>query len=134
VRNPKGGLSTELTVTVEDPRRKGNFVNIPSLFDGRPVNQEEALRRVKAAGWTDPETGRAIASFSSVEAAEEAAQARSKALAADPGFKAADAAAPAMLPRLQPGQDVHALGLKPGQAFIDPEGNERRYVPPGGAR
>lgn len=87
--NPEGGLSTEQTTTVEDPRQAGRFINIPTLFGGKKVGQAEALAIITGAGFKDPDTGRRIDSFASIAAAETAARKRSKALDEDPNIRAA---------------------------------------------
>lgn len=88
VVNPDEGLSTELTQTVEDPR--GGFMNVPTLFSGKPVPIEEAVDKIIKNGFKDPETGRAIENFKTVDAAVKAAQARSASLSSDPKFIEAD--------------------------------------------
>src|SRR5690606_3294523 len=78
VINDEGGISTERIITLEDPRQKGAWINIPSMYEGKVVSDPEALAIIVRAGFTDPETGRPIESFPSIEAAEEAAQLRTK--------------------------------------------------------
>lgn len=89
VVNPDGGLSTELVETVDDPRGAG-YINVPTLFEGRPVSIEEAVDKIIAAGYKDPETGRAIQNFRTIAAAEASARARSESLGSDPNFAAAE--------------------------------------------
>ena len=81
VRNPDGSISTERTATVPDPRTPGAWMNVPTMFGGRQVSEDEAIQRIAQAGYRDPETGRAIASFSDMDKAVSAAEARSAALA-----------------------------------------------------
>lgn len=78
-RNPDGSVSTELSITVKDPRT-GGWMNIPSMYGGKEVSEDEAIKRVQDAGYKDPETGRAIESFGSLKDAENAARTRSNAL------------------------------------------------------
>ena len=78
--NDDFSTSTELTVTVDDPRRSGRFINIPSMFDGREVSEQEAVRRISYAGFVDPETGRVIESFNTLSEAIKDAQDRSNGL------------------------------------------------------
>ena len=87
VVNPNGGLSTEITETVGVD---GGFVNIPTLYQGRPITHDEMLERIVEAGWTDPETGREVKVYATESEAVAAAQARTSALANDPGFQAAE--------------------------------------------
>ena len=90
VVNPEGGLSTEITQTVEDPVR-GGYVNIPSLYGGKPVSEEEALNKVISNRFRDPDTGRLLRHFNSIAEAEKEATARSSLLSSDPLFKRAEA-------------------------------------------
>ena len=85
LRNNQGGVSSELSITVTDPRLNGGrATNIPSIFGGKIVSQDEAIRRVVEAGGKDPETGRAVLSFDTIEGAEAAARQRSDQLGAAP--------------------------------------------------
>jgi hypothetical protein len=78
VKNPDGSVSTERSITVTDPRiNNGQPTNIPSMFGGKEVSEEEAIARIAAAGGKDPETGRALPGFNSIEEAVAAAKARS---------------------------------------------------------
>jgi hypothetical protein len=65
-------------------------MNIPSLFGGKPVSPDEALDRIVKAAFKDPETGKAIQSFATLQEAVKAAEARSAALAQDPKFQEAE--------------------------------------------
>ena len=80
IENPDGTVSSELSITVPDPRSPGHWINIPSMYEGREVPQADALARIGAAGYRDPETGREIQSYASMEEAEAAARARSAGL------------------------------------------------------
>lgn len=81
VQNPDGSVSTERSITVTDPRlNNGKPTNIPSMLDGKQVSQEEAIKRIIEAGGKDPETGRKVRSFESIEEAVRAARKRSKQL------------------------------------------------------
>ena len=78
VPNPDGSFSTEISITVTDPRINGGKpTNIPSMFGGAKVPQEEAIRRITEAGGVDPETGRALQGFNSIDEAVAAAKSRS---------------------------------------------------------
>lgn len=82
-RNSQGGVSSELSITVTDELlNEGRPTNIPSIFGGRIVPEREAIDIVVAAGGRDPETGRVLPGFDSIEAAERAAATRSKGLGA----------------------------------------------------
>lgn len=81
VQNPDGSVSTERSITVTDPRiNNGQPTNIPSMFGGQQLEQDEAISRIVAAGGKDPETGRALPAFGSIEEAVSAAKARSNQL------------------------------------------------------
>ncbi|MBP7482195.1 MAG: hypothetical protein KA788_06655, partial [Lacunisphaera sp.] len=75
VKNPDGSVSTERSVTVEID---GKWVNIPSMFGGKEVSEEEAVNIMQQNGMVDPETGRTMPTFNSLEEAETAARARSE--------------------------------------------------------
>jgi len=75
IRNRDGGSSTELRVIVEVD---GKQIVIPTIFDGKQVPINEAISRVVKAGMIDPETGRKINSFDTVDEAR-AEEARIKA-------------------------------------------------------
>lgn len=81
VQNRDGSVSTERSITVTDPRlNDGRPTNIPSMFGGREVSQDEAIERIVRAGGKDPETGRSLPAFDSIEEAVAAAKARSERL------------------------------------------------------
>ena len=81
IRSPDGSISTELTVTVVDPRiNNGRPTNIPSIFGGRRVSEREARDIVADAGGIDPDTGRTLPGFASIAQAETAAIQRSQAI------------------------------------------------------
>lgn len=81
ISNPDGSVSTERSITVTDPRlNSGRPTNIPSMFGGKEVSEDEAVRRIVAAGGKDPETGQPVQSFNSIPEAVEAAKARSAGL------------------------------------------------------
>lgn len=71
VRNADGTVSTELSITVTDPRLNGGMpTNIPSLWQGREVEQDEAIARAIASGIEYP-------SFRTISDAVRAAEAES---------------------------------------------------------
>lgn len=79
-------LSSELSITVTHPHiNKGKPSNIPSIFGGLVRSERESVNRIVAAGGQDPETGRKIRSFSSINEAIAAAVARSRTI--KPGRK-----------------------------------------------
>ncbi len=87
VQNEDGTVSTERSITVTDPRiNDSQPTNIPSMFDGVQVEQEEAINRISVAGGVDPETGRPLPGFDSIEDAVAAAEGRSAALGAAMGM------------------------------------------------
>tara|TARA_R110002051_G_scaffold4429_1_gene23566 strand:- start:1057 stop:2010 length:954 start_codon:yes stop_codon:yes gene_type:complete len=78
ISNPDGSFSTERSITVTDERiNDGQPTNIPSMFGGVEREEEEAIQRIVEAGGIDPETGRALPSFPSIDEAVKAAMARS---------------------------------------------------------
>lgn len=92
VPNPDGSYSTERSITVTDERiNEGKPTNIPSMYGGKQVDQETAIEIIMKNGGVDPETGRELPAFDTVEAAVEAAKARSDSLPAmEPWFQATE--------------------------------------------
>jgi len=85
VRNPDGTFSTERTITVTEPGiNQGRPTNIPSMFGGRQVSQDEAIRIIVENRGIDPETGRELPSFDTIEQAETAARMRSESINIQP--------------------------------------------------
>jgi len=81
VYNPDGSISTERTITVTDPRlNAGKPTNIPSIYGGNEVSEDEAIRIVVENKGIDPDTGQKLPGFKSVAEAEAAAKKRSNAL------------------------------------------------------
>ena len=80
IQNTQGSQSSELSITTEDPRTPGNYINIPSIYYGKVLSDDQALGLIMDSGYRDPMTGRAINSYPSVEEAVSAAQARSDAI------------------------------------------------------
>lgn len=73
-----GRTVSEISATIE---LNGDFVNIPTIFEGKIVSVDEALKRVRRKGrLVDPETGRTLPVFKTQKAAEAAAEKRSRAL------------------------------------------------------
>lgn len=86
-RNEDGTRSSERSITIENPNiNGGRATNIPTIFNGIEVGQEEAERIISEAGGVDPETGRRLEGFDSIDAAVAAAEERS------PGLKPVEAA------------------------------------------
>lgn len=83
MRNADGSVSTERSITVEIPEINGGKpTNIPTMFGGREVQPDEAIRKIIEAGGRDPETGRVLPGYASNEEAENAARGRSQAIGA----------------------------------------------------
>jgi hypothetical protein len=80
LRDPRGGYETEKSSTVE---LGGQFFNIPTIYGGQRVSVPEALARLRAAGWRDPDTGRPLTPYADQLTALAAARARSGALNED---------------------------------------------------
>ncbi|WP_417733128.1 hypothetical protein [Rosistilla oblonga] len=81
VRNSDGSVSTERTATVIDPRINGGKpTNIPTMYGGKQLSEDQAADIIASTNGVDPETGRVMAGFDSIKAAEKEAMARSKAL------------------------------------------------------
>ena len=77
IRNADGSVSTERTATFEVG---GQFINVPTMFGGKEVSEDEALDIVRKNGFRDPDTNRPIKAFKTMKEAEDAAVKRSKEL------------------------------------------------------
>jgi len=74
IQNEDGSVSSELSITITDPRiNKGKPTNIPSIWDGEKLSDEEAIERAISSG-------KKFESFKTIEDAVEAAVKRSKKL------------------------------------------------------
>lgn len=79
--NVDGSVSSERQVSVEvDEINDGKVTNIPTMFGGKQVSVDEAIGKIIEAGGKDPETGRKLPSFNSIEEADKAAIERSASL------------------------------------------------------
>jgi len=76
--NNQGGLSTELTVTIPAPG--GGFMVVPSIFNGQIVSEDQAATIINQNNGVDPETGRQVPVFPTIQEANQAAQVRSDSL------------------------------------------------------
>lgn len=77
VGNDDGSVSTEQTITVDHPE---GYINIPTMFGGKKVSPDEAIDIIKKSGGVDPDTGRTLPTFKTVEEAETEAQKRTRKL------------------------------------------------------
>ena len=78
IKNPDGSFSTERTATAKLPN--GNWINVPTIFGGKAVSEDEAVEIIMMNGMKDPETGRKLPTYESMEEAVRDAQERSKSL------------------------------------------------------
>ena len=75
---PDGSIETEKTITVTEPRINGGKpTNIPTIYNGKHVSDEEAIRIIEKNGGIDPDTGRKLEGFNSIKEAVTAAKSRS---------------------------------------------------------
>ncbi|NIA67580.1 hypothetical protein HBA54_03155 [Pelagibius litoralis] len=76
-----GQSVSELSITVTHPEiNAGKPTNIPTVYDGKIVTEQQAVAIVANAGGVDPDTGRELDGFDTIDEAEEAARARSQSL------------------------------------------------------
>jgi hypothetical protein len=126
ISNADGSVSTERSITVTDPRLNGGRpTNIPSMYGGKEVSEDEAVRRIVAAGGKDPETGQPVQSFNSIPEAVEAAKKRSMELGQQYGnslppisqqVNKSKAAHPSeAVPKFGPGSTKAAAALVPNE-------------------
>jgi hypothetical protein len=72
-KNADGSHSTEVSITVTNPRLNGGkATNIPSLWEGKEVGEDEAVDRAH-------KSGRSYRSYNSIDEAVTSAKSRSKA-------------------------------------------------------
>ncbi|HEX6786960.1 MAG TPA: hypothetical protein VF076_07165 [Acidimicrobiales bacterium] len=129
ISNPDGSVTTERSITVTDPRLNGGRpTNIPSVWDGRIVSQDEAIDAATRSGVSFP-------SFGSIDDAVGAARQRSDDLGAGrlpsiggasgvPGAPPPPPGGPAAAPR--PWTDINA-----GPSIIGGPGAPAPGSPPG---
>lgn len=89
IDNGDGSFSTEKTQTFQFD---GKYYNVPTIYGGKQVSSDEAANIISANGFIDPDTGRKLTPYSSLDEAKKAAEERSKALDSEitagstPGF------------------------------------------------
>lgn len=71
VTNPDGSKSHELSITIE---ADGHHMNIPTMFKGKRVTDDEAVAIMRKNNWIDPDTGKKVATFKTHAEALKAAQ------------------------------------------------------------
>lgn len=78
IRNRDGSYSTERTIT--GPWAPNDqWVNIPSMYGGFEYPEDRAVEIMRSNGWRDPDTGRRVQFFPTVDDAETEAAIRSMA-------------------------------------------------------
>lgn len=77
LRNKDGSISTEIGWTVPDPLRPGRYVTIPTIYGGKVVSDNDAIKIYTENKGVDRETGRALEHFKSMDEAKRHSDARS---------------------------------------------------------
>lgn len=91
-QNQDGDFVTERSITINDPRiNQGRATNIPTVFEGRFLNEQEAIDMVASSGGKDPITGRALQGFDSIDLAVNSAKERSANLLRTPSQQRVEA-------------------------------------------
>lgn len=134
VLNPDGSISTERSVTIEHPLINGGKpTNIPTMFRGRelpPLQAAELIAKFSQAHGSmrplDPETGKPLQAFATIEEAEEFAKSRSKQIELE--FAKAYDPEKLMKPQspLDAGLDNNAFGIGGNTFFGLPMGSFMR--------
>jgi len=75
VKNPDGSVSTERSITEQID---GKWMNIPSMYGGKEVSPDEAVDIIRKNKGVDPETGRVLPKFNSMQEALKEAERRSR--------------------------------------------------------
>ena len=85
--DPRGGVASEISITVSHPSINGGKpTNIPSIFAGKPLEgtfeqiERQAVEMIIKSGGKDPDTGRVLPGFGTMDEAVEAARKRSMGL------------------------------------------------------
>lgn len=86
--NSKGQLSTELTVSFDDPRTPGNSVIVPSIYGGKEYSAKDAFAIAAKNNFIDPDTGKPMTTVPNA-IVEQTAIEQHRQEAKDPGFIAA---------------------------------------------
>ena len=77
--DPTGNYVTEKTITVTNPNiNDGKPTNIPTVFGGRILTEEESINRIIQSGGKDPITGRELPGYETINYAVEEAKKRSE--------------------------------------------------------
>ncbi len=80
-QTPEGDYITERTITVtEEGINKGKPTNIPTVYNGRIVSDEEAISIIIETKGVDPITGKKLPSFSTIDEAVKYAESRTEGL------------------------------------------------------
>jgi hypothetical protein len=65
--NEDGGVSATKLSAVPDPRTPGRWMNVPTLVNGRQVSEDQARQIIIDNNFTDPETGKVVETFPTVD-------------------------------------------------------------------
>ena len=90
LKDPSGRMASEISITVMHPDiNSGKATNIPTIFGGVALRgtfeeiERQAIAKIIEAGGKDPDTGRILPSFDTIELAIQAARNRSRGLRPD---------------------------------------------------
>jgi hypothetical protein len=120
-KNADGSSSSELSITVTNPRLNGGRpTNIPSLWAGKEVDEETAVSNAL-------KSGRQFQSFGSIDEAVSAASARSNA----GGANAPGAQESVMRLKPRPGRVASAVETPTPQGASSPSGAPAKFDPEG---
>jgi hypothetical protein len=75
-QNPDGTVSSERTATVKLPN--DTYMNVPTIFKGKEVSEDKALKIIQDNNGIDPETDRKLPTFTTKRKAVAAAEKRSE--------------------------------------------------------
>ena len=76
-----GSHHSEITQTVGvEMNGKEVFINIPRIFNGKPVSEKEALKIIKKYNYKDPETNEKLVNYNSIKEAVKAAKDRMRSM------------------------------------------------------
>lgn len=83
--NSDGSVSSEQAITITDSRlNQGMATTVPTIFKGKKVSDENAIRTIAANKGKDPETGRQLKGHKTINDAVKAEEAYHKTLESDP--------------------------------------------------
>jgi len=123
IANPDGTYSTERTITIEDTRiNNGKPTNIPTIYGGKSVSADEAIKIISDSKGIDPDTGRTLQGYDTIDEAVAAAKARSASIETPGKADQTPATSLKPLPQQQIEQELGAAQESPSNTSPNSKG------------